>query len=92
MFDNSPPPQHATHRSSLLEGAVAEASATIALVQIRNGLKALRWKHRPPNPAAVANHIEQNLQILERCLAVQICAATAPDPRQLGLFSGKGVQ
>ncbi len=90
MLTDSPPPPHATHRSALLQGAAAEASATIALVQIRNALKALGRPMTDSYRAHVLRATESNLQILERCLATHVAAGLAPDPNQLALFSGQG--
>ncbi len=66
MRTDTPPP-HATHQCGLFEASFARASSTLALVQIRNGLKALAGDAPcPVSPRMIVQNIEANLQILER--------------------------
>lgn len=70
MHRTDAPPPHATHRCGLFEAAFAETRATMALIQIRNGLKALRRDvPSPVSPELVLQNIEANLQIVEQALA-----------------------
>lgn len=70
MHRTDAPPPHATHRTGIFEAAFAQASAAIALIQVRNGLKALRGEPCPVSPQLVHQNIEANLQIIERALGV----------------------
>jgi hypothetical protein len=71
MHHTDSPPPHATHACSLFEARFAATSArTIALIQIRNGLKALRpGVACPVSTEAVLDNIDANLRIVEQALA-----------------------
>jgi hypothetical protein len=70
MHHTDSPPPHATHACSLFEARFAETAATIALIQIRNGLKALQpGQPTPVSSTMVLDNIDANLRIVEQALA-----------------------
>lgn len=88
MLSSHSPRAIGLHQSSLMETAMAQASATIALVQVRNAIRALCLAPPPTEQALIRDNAEANLRILEQCIETGLGGASAPDPRQLALFEG----